>query len=168
MKRAALTGIVAAVAFALTACFHYSFTGASVPPHLKTIGIPLTADQSGFGDPFLRDEFSRQLVDRFVNDNTLQIADRNVSDAVLETTVVRVQDVPSVVEAGDNVARRRITVTVRAAFQDLRLRKKVWEKEFSSYGDYESGGGLTQRNQGVSEAVRKLTEDILLESVSGW
>jgi hypothetical protein len=48
------------------------------------------------------------------------------------------------------------------------LRKKVWEKNFSQWGDYDSGGGLSQRDAGLREAIRKATEDILLETVSGW
>jgi hypothetical protein len=146
----------------------YSFTGASVPPHLKTIALPIAEDQSGYGDPTLRDQFSRELLQRFINDNTLQPADRNSADSILEGVITSVKDAPVVVEAGDQVAKRRITVTVHMTFQDVKLRKKVWEKDFTQWGDYPSGGGLTQRNAGIAEAVRKLTEDILNETVAGW
>lgn len=146
----------------------YSFTGASVPPHLKTIAIPIVEDQSGFGEPALREQFTTQLVQRFVNDNSLQVADRTSADSILEGIIVNVRDVPIVVEGGEQVARRRMTVTVRMKFQDLKLRKKVWEKEFNNYGDYDSGGGLTQRTEGLNEAVRKITEDILNDTVAGW
>ncbi len=146
----------------------YSFKGGSVPPHLKTIAIPIAEDQSGYGEPTLRDRLTTQLVQRFINDNTLEMADRNTADAVLEGVITDVKDAPSVVEAGEQVATRRITVTVRVTFQDLKLRKKVWEKDFSSWGDYPSGGGLAQRGEGIQEAVRKLTEDILNETVAGW
>jgi hypothetical protein len=146
----------------------YSFTGASVPPHMKTIALPMAEDQSGYGDPTLRDQFSRELLQRFINDNTLQPADRNSADSILEGVITSVKDAPIVVEAGDQVAKRRITVTVHMTFQDVKLRKKVWEKDFTQWGDYPSGGGLTQRNAGIAEAVRKLTEDILNETVAGW
>ncbi len=146
----------------------YSFKGGSVPAHLKTIAIPLVQDQSGYGDPTLRDEFTKQLVDRFTNDNTLQIADRNTADSMLEGVVIDVKDAPSVVQAGEQVAARRITVSVRVTFEDLKQRKKIWEKDFNNWGEYPSGSGLTQRNQGIVEAVRKLTEDILNETVAGW
>ena len=73
------------------------------------------------------------------------------------------------VQQGEQVSKRRITVTARFAFQDMKLRKKVWEKNFSNWGDYDSGGGgLSQRQAGLQEAIRKLTEDVLLETVSGW
>lgn len=151
----------------LTGCT-YSFKGGSVPPHLKTIAIPIVEDQSGYGDPALRDSLTRQLVERFTNDNTLQLTDRNVADSMLEGVVTDVKDAPLVLQGSDQVAMRQITVTVRMTFQDLKLRKKVWEKSFSNWGNYPSGGGLTQRNDGVREAVRKLTEDILNDTVAGW
>jgi hypothetical protein len=161
------TPVTVLVLFAYFGCT-YSFKGGSVPPHLKTIAIPIVEDQSGYGDPSLREQFTHQLVQRFINDNTLGMSDRTTADAVLEGIITDVKDAPSVVQAGDQVTRRRITVQVHMTFQDLKLRKKVWEKDFSSWGDYPSGGGLTQRTEGIQEAVRKLTEDILNETVAGW
>ncbi len=146
----------------------YSFKGGSVPPHLKTIAIPIVEDQSAYGDPTLRTTFTSQLVALFTSDNTLQLTDRNTADCILEGVVTDVKDAPSVLQGGEQVTQRRITVTVRMTFQDLKLRKKIWEKSFSNWGDYPSGGGLTQRNDGVTEAVKKLTEDILNDTVAGW
>jgi hypothetical protein len=147
----------------------YSFKGGSVPPHLKTIAIPIVEDQSGYGDPNLSKSFTDKLVTLFTNDNTLQLADRNNADSMLEGVITDVKDIPSVLEGGtEQVTTRRMVVTVRMTFQDMKLHKKIWEKTFSNWGDYPSGGGLTQRNAGVIEAVRKLTEDILNDTVAGW
>jgi len=146
----------------------YSFKGGSVPPHLKTVAIPIVEDQSGYGDPTLRNLFTQKLVERFTNDNTLQLTDRNSADSMLEGVITEVPDVPEVVQGGEQVTLRKITVTVRVTFQDLKLRKKVWEKSFSEWGNYPSGGGLTQRNDGIQTAVEKLTEDILNDTVAGW
>ena len=146
----------------------YSFKGGSVPPHLKTLAIPLVEDQSAYGDPALRKSFTDQLVNLFTNDNTLQLTNSNTADCILEGIITDVKDAPSVLQGNEQVAQRRITVKVRMTFQDLKLRKKVWEKEFSNWGDYPSGGGLTQRSEGATEAVRKLTEDILNDTVAGW
>jgi hypothetical protein len=153
--------------FALAGCT-YSFKGGSVPPHLRTIAIPIAADQSGFGDPTLRDLFTQELTKRFRSDNSLELSDRNNADSMVECVITGVKDVPNALAGGEQVTQRRLTVTVRATFQDLKLRKKVWEKDFSNYGDYDSGAGLTKREVGIEEAVRKLTEDILNETVAGW
>lgn len=146
----------------------YSFTGASVPSHLKTIAIPPVADQSGFGEPSLGDLMTTALTDQFITDNSLQVADRRTSDSILEGVITTVTDVPSSVEGGEQVRKRRVTVNARFTYQDMKLRKKVWEKTFSNWGDYESGGGFSQRREGLKTAIAKLSEDVLLETVSGW
>jgi hypothetical protein len=147
----------------------YTFRGGSVPAHLRTIAIPLVEDQSGYGDPSLRELFTQELVQRFINDKSLEMADRNSSDSVLEVVITSIKpDQPIAVAAGEQVTQRRVIVTVRVAFQDLKLRKKVLEKDFTRYGDYPSGSGPTQRHEGLKEAIRKLTEDILNETVAGW
>ncbi len=167
LHRAVLAAVLALGPVLFASCM-YSFKGGSVPAHLKTVAIPLAQDQSGYGDPALRDELTQQLVDRFTNDNTLQVTDGKTADSIVRSVVTDVKDAPSVVQGGEQVAARRITVTVHVTFEDLKLRKKVWEKDFSNWGDYPSGGGPTQRNDGVKEAIRKLTEDVLNETVAGW
>jgi hypothetical protein len=146
----------------------YSFTGASVPSHLKTVSIPVVDDQSGFGAPGLREQFTTELTNQFIADNSLQVTNRTNADAILEGAILSVSDAPSVVQAGEQVSKRRITISARFTFQDMKYRKKVWEKVFSNWGDYDSGGGLSQRQVGLQEAIRKISEDVLLETVSGW
>jgi len=165
--RARYAVCIAVYAAVFSGCV-YSFTGASVPSHLKTVAIPIVDDQSGFGEPGLRETFTRQLTDLFNADNSLQVADKSTADAVLEGAIVTIADAPSVVTGGEQVSKRRITMTVHFKFQDMKLRKKVWEKNLSNWGDYDSGSGLSQRQVGVQEAMRKIAEDVVLETVSGW
>jgi len=163
----ALLGLAWSLSVLAAGC-RYSFTGGSVPPHLKTIAIPIIQDQSGFGDPRLKDQLTDQLVSLFRGDNTLQLADRANADAVLDAVVTRVSDDPLVVNPGELVSERRITVAVHVTLTDQKQRRKMWEKDFNQWGDYPSGGGPTQRDAGIQEAVKKLTEDILNETVAGW
>jgi hypothetical protein len=146
----------------------YSFTGASVPMHLKTVAIPLVEDQSGFGEPGLREKFTAELIQLFTADNSLEVSDRNTADSIVEGAILSISDAPAVVSQGEQVTRRRVTISARFAFQDKKLRKKVWEKTFSNWGEYDSGGGLSQRQTGLQDAMRKVAEDVLLETVSGW
>lgn len=144
----------------------YSFSGSSVPSHLKTVAIPLFEDQSGFGEPGLRENFTKRLIDLFINDNSLEVADRNTADSILEGSILAVADAPSVIAPGEQVSKRRINVTVHVVFQDLKLRKKVWEKDFSNWGEYSMG--IELRTVALTQALNKVTEDILIETVSGW
>ncbi len=154
--------------FALVSGCAYSFRGGSVPAGLKTVAIPLVQDQSGYGDPALRDMLTQKLTDAFTSDNTLQITSQNTADSKLQTVITKVKDEPSAVSGGEFVTTRKITVTVHVTFEDLKQRKKLWEKDFTNWGEYPSGSGPTERNQGITDAVQKITEDILNETVAGW
>ncbi len=75
---------------------------------------------------------------------------------------------PSVVGGGEQVQKWRITIGVKVTYTDLKLRKKVWDKVVSNWGDYEYTGGFSARAEGIQQAINKLAEDILIETVSGW
>jgi hypothetical protein len=135
---------------------------------LRTIAVPLVDDRSGYGEPGLREQVTQDLTNLFLSDNSLQVADRSTADAILEGSIVRISDDPAVVQSGELVRTRRVTVSAVFALQDMKLRRRMWEKTFSNWGDYEPGGGAEQRRAGLQEALRKITEDVLLETVSGW
>ncbi|MEI7906563.1 MAG: LPS assembly lipoprotein LptE [Bacteroidota bacterium] len=144
----------------------YSFTGASVAPHLKTVAIPLFEDVSGFGEPGLREKFTQKVIEQFRNDNNLELGERLTADSIIEGTISTVIDAPSVIGGNDIVRTRRVTVTVHASYTDMKFRKKIWEKDFSNWGEYTQG--QQTRDVALNDAVNKVAEDILLETVSGW
>ena len=147
----------------------YSFTGASVPSHLKTISIPIFIDRSGSGEFDLNTRLSNKLIQKFLEDNTLLLSDRTKSDSILEGTIVTLSDAAAVVAGGEKVSSRRITITVRTVYKDLVKKVTVFDKNFSNYGDYVTGGDITAvRKQAIDSAIDKITEDILLGVVSNW
>lgn len=149
-------------------CCSYSFTGASVPEHLKSISIPVADDRSGSGEPGLRELFTNKLTQKFIDDNTLRVADRVNANATLDCIISSLSDAPAVVSAGDQVTRRRITLSIQVTFKDLVKRKNIFERTFSDYGDYQAQGSIADRRTAIDAALEKITEDILLATVSGW
>lgn len=137
-----------------------------MPPHLKTVAIPLFEDVSGFGEAGLRERFTQKVVEYFRTDNNLEIGERLTADSIIEGSIIQVTDAPSVIGGNDIVRTRRVTVTVRASFTDMKMRRKVWEKDFSNWGEYTQG--QQTRDVALTDAVNKVAEDILLETVSGW
>ena len=151
-------------------CGVYSFTGASVPAHIKTISIPIADDRSGSGEPNLRESFTQTLIQKFIDDNTLQVSNRNNANSVLECTITGFSDAPSVISSqatGESVSTRRITISVLVTYRDLVQKKNVFEKTFSNYGDY-NPINISERANAITTAVDKITDDILLDTVSGW
>ncbi|MCA0389946.1 MAG: LPS assembly lipoprotein LptE [Bacteroidetes bacterium] len=146
----------------------YSFTGASIPPHLKSLAIPYAQDQSGSGEPQLVQSFTTRLTQKFIDDNSFVITDKTKADAVLECAVLGISDTPAAITTGEQVQSRRLNLTIQVAYKDLKLKKTIYERQFSNYADYAAATGQSGRNQAIDAAIEKLTEDILLETVSGW
>lgn len=149
-------------------CSTYSFTGASVPAHLKTIAIPVAEDKSPAAIPGLRESFTDNLIQKFISDNSLQVTERATANAILDCIIISVTDAPAIVSAGEEISSRRLTITVKVIYKDLVQKKTIFEKEFKNYGDYPPGQEANKRPGAIDTAIDKLTEDILLAVVSGW
>ncbi len=144
----------------------YSFQGSSLPSHIKSIAVPLFKDQSGFGEPSVREDMTSELINLFIKESNLEIEDKTTANAMLECSIVSVNVNPSVVSPGEQVTSQRVTVNVRVIYTDFVLQKKVWERDFSQWGDYEQNSET--RNDGITRAIKKITEDIFTETISNW
>lgn len=170
LKKFSLLFILIALTVVLNfnGCCSYSFTGASVAKHLHTIAIPIVDDKSGSAEIGLRESLTQKLIQKFIDDNSLQVTDRVNSDAILECTIISLNDAPAIISAGENVTSRRITISVKAIFKDLVKKVTVFDKTFTAYQDYPQEGSLSDRNNAIEKVLDQITEDILLETVSGW
>lgn len=156
---------VAALA-ALSGC--YSFTGASIPSHIHTIGIPLTEDQSSFGQSNLRQHLTDLLVAKFTREGSLQVAPRNNADALLETIITTVTSDIVGVRAGESPTSRRVTISVEATYRDLKKQKTFWQRQFQESSDYAIADNITGEKNAIDAAEDKLGEDLLLAVISNW
>jgi hypothetical protein len=149
-------------------CSSYSFTGASVPAHLKTIAIPIAEDKSPAAIPGLRESLTDNLITKFITDNSLQVTERSTANATLECVITSVTDAPAIVSAGEEITSRRVTINVKVIYKDLVQKKTIFENNFTNHGDYVPGEETNKREDALAIAVEKLSEDILLAVVSGW
>ncbi|MBU2507423.1 MAG: hypothetical protein KJ799_11980 [Bacteroidetes bacterium] len=160
---------VCALSAAIAGC-SYSFTGASVPPHLQTIAISIVQDRSNKGEPNLDNLFTDELINKFLNDNTLEVTDKNNADALLECTILSLSDSPELISGDrEKATTRRMTITVKVQYKDLVNKKSVFDKNFSNYETYDTESDfISARNSAIEAVVDYLTEDILLGVVSNW
>jgi hypothetical protein len=154
--------------FYLTGCT-YSFKGANPPEGIKTIFIPTVKDESGFSAANIFDNFTLTLKNKFIKDNTLEYTEKVNADGMLTCVIKNIRDEALVVQAGEQVSKRKITITVNVDFQNLKKQKSVWKKDFSNWGEYDSQSGtFSARDDGLNSAIDKITDDILLEVISNW
>ncbi len=148
---------------------NYSFTGASVPAHLKTVAIPMMEDRSGSGIFRLKEELTAVLTQKFVEDNSLLVAEKSNANCIVEGTITSASDTPQQIAGGETIKTNRFTVNVKVVFKDLVNKKTVFEKTFTGYKDYSTSGDISNaRQEAITEAVKLVAEDILLGVVSNW
>jgi Lipopolysaccharide-assembly len=150
----------------------YTFTGASVPPHLKTLQIPLAEDVSGLGDARNRDALTLRLAQVFRNDNTFVVV-QDKGDALLSATITGIQDATASVggsTTGVELERdRKVTVTIEVSYTDTIKKKKIFEKKsFSQFSVYQVAEGLQGRDGAIQRALRLVCDDVVLAVISGW
>ncbi|MBP9192533.1 MAG: hypothetical protein KBF96_08275 [Ignavibacteria bacterium] len=150
-------------------CGVYGFRGNNPPPGINSIAVPTFKDVSGFSAPDLAESFTQQLKSKITSDNTFRIADKNIADAVLNCTITGVRDEALVVSSGETVTRRKITITVTVDFENLKKQKKIWQKTFENFGEYESSNdAFSQRTTGLIVATERITDDIVNDLTSNW
>jgi hypothetical protein len=142
-------------------CGVYSFTGATLPPHLKTVAVPLFDNRSPeFG---VDQKISDAVIEAVTRDNTLKIADLSNADCILRGTLMRMEDRAGQYDSNEEASTYRITLTVQAVFEDLRKKTVIWQNSFSAFGTYS-----TDRDAAITEGVDKLTIDLINKMVSNW
>lgn len=155
------TLLAAACISAVSGCGIYSFSGSTIPGHIRTVAVPLVQNNTPeFG-------VDQQLTDALIlaisKDNTLKIADARNADSILKGTITQITDRAGQYDTEEVASSFRVTITVKISFEDVKKRNVLWEESWSQWGDYESS-----RDQGIEEALTKLTTDIVNRTVSGW
>lgn len=147
----------------------YSFSGASVPSHLKTVFITVFQDRSGSGEFNLGNRVTQVLTQKFIEDNTLAVSNRASANAIIDGSITAISDSPTAISGGEKITTRRITITVQVSYKDLVLKKTIFDRSFSDHADYDASGDITKvRNEAIESSIKKITEDIVLSVVSNW
>jgi hypothetical protein len=145
-------------------CGVYSFSGSSIPPHIKTVAVPLFEDNTA--ELGIDQQLTDAVIDAITRDNTLKIAGPRAGDSVVRGTILRVEDRAGQYDENENASDFRVTLNVKVVFEDVKNRNALWEETFSQWGAYDNSE--TSREDGIQEAIDKIVTDVLNRMVSGW
>lgn len=165
-------GVYLSLFLSLMLCLQgcYSFTGATLPPHIKTVAVPPFDEQSGAGVAQLGAEFTEKLIDAIEAQSSLNIeSDIGRADALVEGAIVSFSDEPS--QIGSETERaitNRITIVVRATFTD-RIQNKAFftRTSFNGFDDYNIGD-FAAKEQAIETAVDQIVDDLFNRMISNW
>lgn len=153
----------------LPSCGIYSFKGNNPPDGIKSVSVPLFVDNSGFAEYGIKEKFTELLKSKIINDNTLRLVEKTSADGMLNCTINSIRDEALVISGAENVTKRKIVITVNVIFENLKKQKKVWERTYENWGEYNSSSNsFSEREIGINLVRDKITEDILNDIISNW
>ena len=161
--------LLATCALALGACSGgYSFTGASIPPEAKTIGVANFPNNAATVNPTLSQTLSDELRNMFQSQTNLAVTN-DEGDLQLSGEIVSYDTRASAISSSDEVATNRFTITVKVTFVNKIDPKANFEQSFSRYADYNAQLDFSSVESGlVSAIVTQLCEDIFNKAVVNW
>lgn len=149
-------------------CNVYSFTGASIPPDVKTISIDYMPNRAPQVQATLSQKFTEQLKDKFVNQTNLTLINSN-GDLMFSGSIIDYRTQPVAIQSTDVAALNRLTITVTINFENSKDETKNFEKSFSAYADYNSSQILSLVEESLIDRINEqLVDDIFNAAVINW
>jgi len=157
----------------LSGCLRYSFSGASIPEGVNSIFIPFFADQSTSGVPNLSDRLNEVLINRFINQSRLQLANnRGDANAILEGTIVSYNNAPFSVTGDDQADQNQVTIVVRGMFSYTDTEEEQeseFSKTFNGSDTYDPNDDPIEGETNAAQtALEQIANNMFNDAVSGW
>jgi hypothetical protein len=153
--------------FVLFGCGIYTFSGSTLPPHLKTVDIPLFANQSLI--PGVAEEITDALTQKIVSMNLLRIASGR-GDATIRGRVVEYTNTPRTYGTSGarqvTVSEYIVRITADIEFVDNKSNANLFKGRVTGEGIY-SFQTQTEAD-GRKTAEKDVVEQVLQKSVQSW
>jgi outer membrane lipopolysaccharide assembly protein LptE/RlpB len=152
---------------ALCACGFYTFSGSTLPSHLKTVDIPLFANQSM--QPGVAEEVTTALTTRVVSMNLLRVTS-GTGDATISGKVIDYSNTPRNYGTTGvrqvTVSEYAVHITVDVEFTDNKSNSPLFKGKITGEGIYD----FTSQTEalGRTNAEKDVVDQILQHSVQSW
>ncbi len=158
-KRASLyLGILIALTITITGC-GYSLvgTGSALPPHVKSIAIPLFTNSSS--EPLIHRELTDAVRQAFINDNRLKVASKKRGSLLL-TGNLKSYELKPVAFTGRDVAQEYwVLLGVDVKVYDQAKKKIYLEENYQTKWNYIAPQDVTNAEEARQEALREAYRD---------
>ncbi len=154
-----------------TACLRYSFTGTSIPEDVNSIFIPFFPDQSNSGIGDLSDRLNDVLLQRFVNESKLTLANSDQdADAILTGQIVSYSNRPFSIGGNEQANQNQVQIVVRATFSYTKNAESEWEsKSFTGTFTFDpTDDPIEGEDNAADEALEQIANNMFTEAVSSW
>jgi len=156
--------LLVAFSFAAAGCSYYSFSGSGLSG-VSSVAVPLFENQTQeYG---IRESLTKKVVDAYVQDNTLKVANEKTADSILFGIITRYLREAHTFDENENVREYKVRIFVQVTLEESKKKKVIWqEDDLEGWGIY-SADEETE-DDGKERALEKLAEDIVNRTVKGW
>jgi len=156
------------ILFAVSCKMNYSFTGASIPPEVKTIRIDNFPNNALLVNPTLSQEFTDALRNKFQAQTSLILVN-NGGDMIIEGEITDYQTRPTAIQSDDVAALNRLTISIKVKFTNTFDDSQSFNQTFTRYEDYPSTEDLTSVADNLVQQINEyLVEDVFNKAVVNW
>lgn len=147
---------------------NYSFTGASIPPEVKTINIKYFPNNASLVEPTLSQKLTDALRDKFINETSLILV-TDGGDLVLEGSITGYNTSPVAIQDDDQAALNRLTITLDVVYTNTFDDNMSFDSKFTRYSDYSSEQNLADVQEVLIDEINEmLVQDIFNKAVINW
>ena len=114
----------------------------------------------------IAEEISSLLNEHFLSKGLLQLASDEQADSRLTLTLISLSEQTTQYTADQEVNTIRVTIKVKALFEDLVEGGVLWESQLSSYGDYDPNS--EERADAIQLAVEEMVNRINEQMLADW
>ena len=167
MKKSIIILLLTSTMLFTAGCGVYTFSGSTLPAHLKTVDIPLFANKSLQNN--IAETITEQISRKVVSSNLLRVVSGR-GDATISGTVISYSNAPQTYDSRGyrdvNVTDYAVTITATIEFTDNKSGNAIYKGTITGRGVYDFS---TKREEdGVTLAIGEIVDQIIQNSVQSW
>ena len=90
------------------------------------------------------------------------------ADAIVYGKIMSVTDQAHTYDANEQVESYRVYISVQVEVKDVKQTANMWKESWRQWGEYSIDPSEDARQMGIEAALKKIAEDVLTKTVSGW
>ena len=152
----------------IASCGIYSFTGASIPTDAKTVSVAYFTKKVTNSPSSLSQTLTEGLKDLFLSQTNLYLTNEE-GDLSFSGEITKYQINPIAIQANETAGQNRLTIAIKAKYNNSFDEKQNFESTFSRYRDFNSSENLADVEAILIEEISKeLLEDVFNKAFVNW
>lgn len=152
----------------INACGIYNFSGAALPPEVKSVTVQTFPNEANLVVPTLSQTFSEKLKDKFLRETNLQYKNHN-GDLKFSGAITQYSVSPAAVQANERAGLSKLQIAIQVKYENKVEPANNFERTFSAYENFDSNRNLSEVEDRLIEKITdQLVVDIFNASINNW